>query len=124
MTTLRSDIWSRLVRLYNYLFHKRSEILSLDEKDVFMAKIVMDIQLGKTATRFIYALVRDLVAIHPVDNRETAIKNVKDRARILRSHREAIIGDRAISNEALKKYIPSISPIMVVSDGKKYYTFE
>lgn len=124
MATLRSDIWSRLVRLYNYLFHKRSEILSLDEKDIFMAKIVMDIQLGKASTRFISAPIRDLIAIHPVDNRETTVKSIKDRARILRAHRETIIGGGMISNEALKQYIPSISPIMVVSDGEKYYTFE
>lgn len=108
----------------SYLWGKKKELADMDEKDVLLAKAVMDIHRKRSHTSLELVPLFHLHPIHPID-REGAMAAVRERGRILAEHRAELLKEKVLTSELLIQYIPSVSAIKAVrvEDGC-YVTFE
>lgn len=96
----------------------------MDEKDVLLAKVVMDIHRKRSHTTFENAPLFQLHPIHPID-REGSLASMEKRSQILVEHRDELLVKRILTGDILKRYIPSVSAIKAVKTGDdSYVTFE
>lgn len=112
-----------LSKWWHYLLGKRSELAALDQKDAYMAKVVMDIHRKRTGKRLVRVALAQLQPIHRID-RENALRSTRERADALRAHRDALLTTKLLDSEALQAIIPSVSQIKVVQDGGRWLAFE
>ncbi len=112
-------------RIWNWLFAKRSELAQLGYKDAFMAHIVIEIMQKNRGHEFKYCPLYSLDPIHPVDNRENALKATKQRADDIRPHKSKLLKMGRLSKEVLAEYLPSATYARVVPMSEdRFVTFE
>jgi hypothetical protein len=117
-------ITETLKKFSSYLWGKKKELADMDEKDVLLAKVVMDIHRKRSHTTFQNVPLFELFPIHPID-REGSLASMEKRSSILRAHRTELLEKKVLSGDILKKYIPSITAIKGVRTGDaSYVTFE
>lgn len=101
---------------FRYLLGKSSEIPDLDRNDVLLGKVVLDIHRKKRDTGMRYVPLDEILPIHPID-REEAIATMRERAAVVRKHREDIESRGRISREFLNQFLPSVSNVKVADLG-------
>lgn len=108
----------------SYLWGKKKELADMDEKDVLLAKVVMDIHRKRSHTTFEHVPLFQLCPIHPID-REGSIAALEKRITILGKSRDELVAERILTADILEKYIPSVSAIKAVKTANdSYVTFE
>lgn len=108
----------------SYLWGKKKELADMDEKDVVLAKVVMDIHRKRSHTTFLSIPLFQLYPIHPID-REGSLASMEKRSQVLMEFRKELLDQRILTGEILKKFIPSVSAIKAVKTGEdSYVTFE
>ena len=110
--------------LMRYLYTKRSEPQQLRFRDILLAKAVTDIHRHVVRKK---SKTVPLWSIRPLDclERESALSKLEDRVRVLREHKDEIRRLRVLTRERLLNYLPSISGIKVIRDGRGgYISFE
>ena len=110
--------------LIRYFYAKRTELQHLRFRDILLAKAVTDIHrhVVRKKTRMV-----PLWSIHPLHclDRESALNKLEDRVQVLREHKDEIRRHRSLTGKRLLNYLPSISGIKVVRDGRDgYISFE
>jgi len=113
-------IISKLKTFIAYLWGKKSELKSMDERDALLAKVVMDIHRKRTHSNFVFVPLFSLHQIHPI-NRETSLAKTQSRIDILKAKKNALLKIQKLSKEELAKYIPSVSAIKAVQDNETSY---
>ena len=108
---------------WHYLLGKRGELAHMDHKDAYMAKVVMDIHRKRTGKTLVRVPLAQLEPIHRID-RDSALRSTHERAKALRTHRDALLATKLLDSEALQTIIPSVSQIKVVRDGDRWLAFE
>ena len=109
-----------LKKMSRYLWGKRSELKDMSEADILLAKVVLDIHRKRSQSICINVPLFDLCQIHPID-RENSIRATTNRINILTDHKEELLQAKTLSREYLQNYLPSVSAIKVVADGKGEY---
>ncbi|MCP4899516.1 MAG: hypothetical protein GY906_21325 [bacterium] len=118
------NLFSEAKKFLGYLVGKRSEVESLDVKDVVMAKAILDIHRKRTHKEVVSVPLFALQQIHPLD-RENAVEATQRRVEILRAHRNQILTQGSLTCEVLAQVLPSVSWIKVVKDESgNYLAFE
>jgi len=107
-------------RFFHYLLGKKSEAKDLSHKDLLLAKVIMDIHRKRTHTEVTDVPLYDLHAIHPLDRKNT-LQAITQRVSVLKKHQEELCKTKHLKQAILRKYLPSVSAIKVVREGKGSY---
>jgi len=131
--TAENDALSQMVMLLEWGTQKLPELVELDISDLFMAKVIADINRLSTGYETIFVSYKSLRPIHAI-NRGTANKKCNDRAASIKSAIPLLqangmrLSELLIEAEASLKELQSVNGFQVVrlveSDGGGYVTFE
>ena len=113
-------LFAQVKKFITYLWGKRSELQSMDERDMLLAKVVMDIHRKRTHSAFVFVPLFALNQIHPI-NRENSLKQTQKRVDILQKEKEHLLKEQNISKDELAQYLPSVSAIKAVRENEKSY---
>lgn len=114
----------KIKQLIAYFWGKKSELAVMDEKDVLLSKIVLDIHRKRSRKTSELVPLFNLLPIHPI-NRASSLTSTYKRIEILRSNRQQLLRTRELTNEVLKKFIPSISAIKTIQlSDNEYVAYE
>jgi len=118
-------ILKKIKKVLLYFLKKTPELLELDEKDLLLAKVVLDIHRKRTHSNFVIVPLYALHQIHPIDNRKTSLEQTEERARIIAQHKTALLAEKRLTRETLVKYLPPVSGIKVVRESAgNFISFE
>jgi len=106
-----------------WLVNKIPEGTRLGRNDVLLANIVFRVNREATGKELRSVLLSAIKQIHPLD-RGPAAEKMRERAEILRKHKEEIVQDGHISTQKLNEFAPSITPIRAVSYRDYFIAFE
>jgi hypothetical protein len=113
-------ILTQIKKFIAYLWTKRSELQSMDERDMLLAKVVMDIHRKRTHSAFVFIPLFSLNKIHPI-NRENSLRQTQKRIDILLAQKKILLKKQRISKEELAQHLPSVSAIKAVQENKDSY---
>ncbi len=111
---------SQIIKFTTYLWGKKSELKSLDERDVLLAKVVMDIHRKKTHSEFVFVPLFSIFKIHPI-NRSNSLQETQNRINILQTEKTNLLKIQKLSKDELAQYLPSVSAIKVVRENTTSY---
>ena len=109
---------------FRYIYDKRSELQQLRFRDILMARAITDIHRHSVRKK---QKVVPLWSIHPIHclDRPSAMEKLDERIRVLTQHKDEIKRLRTLTRNRLLNYLPSISGIKVIRDGRGgYISFE
>ncbi len=110
-------------KFISYLWGKKTELKSMDERDILLAKVVMDIHRKRTHSEFIYVPLFSLFQIHPI-NRDNSLQETQNRANVLQAHKAEILNLQRLSKEKLAQFLPSVSAIKAVRENAIFIAYE
>ncbi len=117
-------LFENIGNFFRYLFSKRSEVQQFEVRDLYMTKVILQIHQQRTHKSVEAVPLNSLLPIHVLD-RETALATLEERIAMLELNKETILKDGVISCAMLAEYLPSVSWIKVVADGRgKFLAFE
>ncbi|MCP3929667.1 MAG: hypothetical protein GY705_11260 [Bacteroidetes bacterium] len=92
----------------------------MDERDVLLAKVVMDIHRNKTHSEFVFVPLFSVHQIHPI-NRDNSLLETEKRIHVLQAEKTDILKIQKLSKDELAQYLPSVSAIKAVRENTTSY---
>lgn len=109
---------------FQYIYSKKNELRHLRFRDVLMAKAITDIHRHVVRRQLKLVPLWSIRPIHGLD-RESALQKLNERVNILTKYKREIRKVRCLTRKELLNFLPSISGIKVIKDGKDgYISFE
>jgi len=92
----------------------------MTEKDIKLAQLNALIHTKYSNTRMVYVPLRCIHPVHPLDRKEVTHK-IEKRVKVLEENITDVKRGARLSYEELENYLPSVSPVKVVTVGYNYY---
>ena len=111
---------SQINKFIAYLWGKKSELRSINECDVLLAKVVMEIHRKRSHSKFVFVPLFSIYQIHPI-NRDNSLKTTENRINMLQVRKNDLLKNKKISKDELSQCLPSVSAIKAVRENKISY---
>jgi hypothetical protein len=83
------NLFSRILKIAEYLLGKRSELNRINHNDALLAKVVLDIHRKRVESEIVSLPLHSIRPIHPIDRGE-ALKSKENRVRIVEGSKNEI----------------------------------